>query len=284
MLHQWSHWEFDPKLHEDIVNSIKKIPSIEQRLKLIALKTRWNQMVKLSSIFSDEFQLLRTKYNTVFTKLYSKMDRIQGGVDKLTEDDLRDYEHYFTKEELEQKDKLLLNLKPIPHYWYKAIRHSEISKLLLVEDKKILKKLTSLLMDTKIDYDESIHELSVFFAKNKYIENDLLRVTIKETSQGVYKVIKADQVKWKSPENPGTRFLENPKHISFFFLFVVIDTLDDRPEMIKIKEFQDTVSRSLVNDIIPNSFELFLEVSKNKNKMPVVHSNNTVNESSVQKE
>ena len=42
MYHKWSDWEFDEKANEDIITAIKKVKDPALRLKLIALKFKWN--------------------------------------------------------------------------------------------------------------------------------------------------------------------------------------------------------------------------------------------------
>jgi hypothetical protein len=76
MHHFWNDWQFDPKLNEDIFVAINNIPDPELKLTLFALKTKWNQTVKLTSLFADSHTNIKRTYDPIYSQLYSKIDRV----------------------------------------------------------------------------------------------------------------------------------------------------------------------------------------------------------------
>jgi hypothetical protein len=154
----------------------------------------------------------------------------------MEEDDFRDWEKYFTKEEIANKDALFKNMEPLKHYWYKAIKNSPLGGFLCKEDKPLLRKLASITMERKTDRDETTFDLKFFFKKNEFFTNDLLKLRIIDSSQTGCDIVNSDEIKWNQDKDLVNWFCNNLITETFFLLFVVLDPLNDKEEAKKIRE------------------------------------------------
>ncbi|GMH21939.1 hypothetical protein Nepgr_023782 [Nepenthes gracilis] len=189
-----------------------------------------------------------------------KLQEIQDELEKINEkasDEVLAVEQKYNEIRIPVYDKRNEIIKSIPDFWFTAfLSHPALSELLLEEDQKIFKYLSSLEVEDSKDV-KSGYSITFNFNLNPYFEDTKLTKTFTFLDEGTIKVT-ATSIKWKEgmgiPNGVNKDKKGNKRaHIdeSFFSWF------SETQRKGNMDEIHDEVAEIIKDDLWPNPLNYF---------------------------